>query len=103
MAQRVYSERLLIGRSGGATQTLIVPTGKRAVVRFASIVTFSGTADYVVLRVHGVPIVWLDSPTPNATKHYDVRQVAYAGETIEIVTSGGDVAWQVSGFLFADG
>lgn len=102
MAARIYSERLLHGRSGGATQTITVPTGFRAVVRFASIVTFSGTPAYVVLRVAGVPVVWMDTPTANVTKHFDLRNVAYAGETVEIVTSGGDVAWSVSGFMFTD-
>lgn len=102
MPTSVYSTRFLNGRSGGTTQTLIVPTGKRAVVRFVSIITFVGTTDFVVVKAAGQAIVWLNTPTPQVTKHYDVRCVVYAGEAIEIVTDGGDVAWHVSGFLFGD-
>lgn len=103
MAPPVYSERFLYGRSTGTTQTLIIPPGRRAVVRFASIVTFYGAAEYVVLRVAGLPVIWLQTPTQDVTKHWDLRCVAYAGDLLELLTAGGDVAWHVSGFLFSDG
>lgn len=102
MPARVYSERLLVGRSGGTTQTLIVPAARRVVVRYIAIVTFLGTPSFVVVKAAGQGIVWLDTPTQHVTRHYDVRAVVYAGESIEIVTSGGDVAWHVSGFMFTD-
>lgn len=103
MPARVYSERLLVGRSvGGTTQTLTVPSGRRVVVRFVSVATFSVAAPYVAVKVAGQSVVWISPTATESTRHYDVRAVAYAGESVEILTGGGDVAWHVSGFMFTD-
>lgn len=102
MAGRIYSERFLHGRAVTATQSLLVPTGKRAVIRFLTVCTFDQSGLNFNFRVAGTPVVFLHDPAVWTERRFDLRLVAYAGEAIEVITDGADISWHVSGFLFAD-
>ena len=102
MAARIYSVRFLAGRSTGVTQTYTVPGDRRAVARHLIVQTFVSAPNSVTLSVDGVPIIYLATPPAPHTYLYDLRAVAYPGETMTIQVAGGDAAWHLSGFLFAD-
>jgi hypothetical protein len=99
---RVYSERFVHGRAAAATQTYVVPAGRRAVVRFLSFNFYVGTHDYALLRVGGFAVVYLDHPAALSARTFDGRWVAYGGEEIEVITATADCAWHASGYLLYD-
>lgn len=102
MPSRVYSERLLHGNTPDDPQSLTVPAGKRAVVRCLTVVTYATVVSYFWLQVAGVPVVWLQEVPAWTTRVFDLRCVAYAGETIAMDTDSGSCSWHVSGFMFND-
>ena len=102
MAARVYSTRFLAGRAVGGTQSLTVPDGYRAVVKFAQAIFFDANTGYFLIAVNGVPLLWRASPPIHAVESRAVMVVAYEGETISMGSAGGDVAWHCSGFLFRE-
>jgi len=102
VAGQVYSVRFLWGRSSSRIQTFTVEAGRRAVVRFASVLAFAETGAYCALQVAETPAVYFVSTGPNESAFWDLRLTAYPGETIRVVTGGGDLAWHIAGFYFAD-
>jgi len=102
MPSRPYSVRFGHGRGATVATDYVVPAGYRAVVRYVSFQCFAGTTNYATLRVGGVPVVYFDRPASLASLRVDGRWVAYAGEHVEIVAQGEDVAFHASGFLLSD-
>jgi len=102
MAARIYTERFLHGRATSATATYVVPAAMRAVARALVVQTFVTAPNSVLLSVDGNPVIYIASPPAPHTYLYDLRAVAYAGESMVIGVEGGDASWHLSGFLFAD-
>lgn len=102
MPPRVYSERLLHGNIPDEPQSLQIPTGKRAVVRAITLVTYAATLTYFQVTVSGVPVLWLNDVPAWTTKHWELRAVAYADELVQMNCGSGSASWTVNGFLFDD-
>ena len=95
-----YSHRFLAAQYPAGSMTVYtVPAGYRAVVRDITVsVTGSGLSTFQ-LWVPGSPILQLVSLAANAFNHWDGHQVLEAGETLQLITSGGPVLISVSGYL----
>jgi hypothetical protein len=97
-----YSVRFMHGRGAGQTVSYSVPSGRRAVVRFIAVSAFAAAGQSAFVFVAGAVVLYWPAPAANAAAFWDVRMVAYAGETVLLQTNGSDVAFHVSGFLFLD-
>lgn len=86
-AGRVYSERFILGVTSTAL-TYTVPSGKRAVVKFASGANASGGAIAIGLQVAGNGIWGASIPVGGVQYAPGLAIVAYAGETIRVSASG---------------
>lgn len=97
----IYSERFLSCEGNGVSAIAWVPAGQRWVLR-----------DFLLSRVGevgggnlGVAGVWnlvFNFPADDYALALDIRVVAYAGESVEIVTYGSATWATLSGYAFAD-
>jgi len=90
------------GRGGTQNVVYTVPAGRRAVVRFVAVSAYAAAGQSAFVFVGGAVVLYWPAPAANAAAFWDVRMVAYAGETVMVSTSGSDVAFHVSGYLFND-
>src|SRR5262249_3478303 len=100
---RVYSTRFvsLIGSAGPSSY--VVPQGKVAVIRSIDATNPTAAAVFASVLIAGVGYVasGLLPAYPSSGFHWDGRQVARQGETIQVQGSGAMHA-MVSGYLFDD-
>lgn len=101
-AGQPYSVRFMTGRGTSRRETYTVPVGKRAVVRSVAFLHWTTVGQSSMLFVHGISAFFFVNQAANEFRFADVRLLAYAGETIFVQTSGADVAYTVSGFLYYD-
>lgn len=102
MAAPVYTTRILQVAGAGKTATAVVPAGKRIVIKFMTAYNNSLAAASCFLGVAGVYPFALYLPDANQSKATELQVVAYAGESITLVTGGADTHAVVSGFIFED-
>jgi len=102
MPAPVFSERLVVSTlSANNWQYFTVPAASRAVVRCViAVATTTGGTVYVSVG-SGYAVV-AEVPGPNQTRLFDLRAVAYAGETIGCMRTDNNVGLSVHGYLFAD-
>lgn len=97
-----YSERFILAHGAGQTWTFTVPTGRRAVLTDLVVLNVGAAASNCLVALAGIP-VWLASiPGNYGTAHATLRQVAYAGELVQVVTGGTDMRAALSGYLLAN-
>lgn len=83
---RVYSERFILGLTSTAL-TYTVPSGKRAVIKYASGANASGSAVSLGLQVAGNGIWGASIPVGGVQYASGLAIVAYAGEVIRVSAS----------------
>lgn len=71
-------------------------------MRFAAISAFAAAGQSAFVFTAGAVVLYWLAPGANSAAFWEVRMVAYAGETVRIITNGSDVAYHISGFLFVD-
>lgn len=106
MAARVYSKRLAEGIviGGGSETVYTTPTDTVTVVRDVVITRSSGeAAAFLVLLTptgegSAIILVANDLLAPNRTVHWDLRQVARAGDELSVINVSGNVHWSISGY-----
>ena len=100
----IYSEQLLAFSfvTPSAYQNYIVPAGYRAVVRNINVMSFEGTSEFVWVSIAGHYVWGFRIPATSLGQNADVRQVAYAGQSILGYIGSAGVHLAVSGYLFAD-
>jgi hypothetical protein len=97
----VYSERFVYTELAGA-YVWECPENHRAIVSNIVICNTRNEAEYyVVVSVHGIQLV-LRYPAPSTTESFQLRQVLYERETVQLITSANGLNAMVSGYLFAD-
>lgn len=102
MAEHVYSERFLLTSTFGAWIYYTVPAGRRAVLRSVSITTAAPVGAIAAVALKGFNVVLRQFQATNVTENYDMRHVAYGGETMGAYASAKDVVVAMSGYLFVD-
>jgi hypothetical protein len=99
---RAYSVQFGNVNSTVGNQAFYVPAGKRAVLRSISLVNLQGLAGWCSISISGF-YAW--AHYFQATDHYshtDMRQVAYAGQTIAMNVDNHGFQLACSGYLFDD-
>lgn len=97
----VYSTRFITTGAGSGYWRYWVPAGRRAVVRYVTVMNFGAAGDMGALIVANT-IVWRAYPGSLQTMDRDMRVVAVAGEAIEWYSSTVNLFATVSGYLFQD-
>jgi len=99
-----YSVRFVAGQfSAGSQVVYTVPAGYRAIVSDICLsITGSGLSTFQ-LWLPGSPILQLVNLPVNGFDHWAGHQVVMAGETLELITSGGPCLISVSGYLLVEG
>lgn len=98
----VYSERLLVATAGAAVSTVVVPAGKRAVVKQVFCSNDSSTAGSVVFYVNGLAVWRRAVPGDSALESATLYLVAYSGETLGCWLSRVSMVGTMFGYLFND-
>src|SRR4051794_31864341 len=97
----IYSERFLMCEGNAVTRTVTVPPRKRWVLRdfLLSRVGDTGGANVAIGALWAIVF---NFPATQFLVALDIRIVAYAGETVKIVTYGSSTWATLSGYAFDD-
>jgi hypothetical protein len=98
----IYSTRFVKTDGSTVQPRFVVPAGTRAVVRSFTATRWSSTASAVYLAVAGIGIYSWSGAVQYSSVNVDVRHVAYAGESIELLLSSVSDSAMVSGYLFQE-
>lgn len=98
MAGGVYSTRFILGVGGGPF-LFAVPMGKRAIIKFASVVNPSATAQQGVVYINDTS-VWVASvPGNSAANATGLMMVLNQGEVLKVVNTSSAMITSVHGYL----
>lgn len=94
----VYSTRFILA-AGAGPFTYGVPTGKRAIIKFASAVNPSGAAQQAVLTIGGV-VCWVASvPVNSAQLQPGLHIVVNGGELMSVAVTNAAMSVGLHGYL----
>ena len=82
-----------------------VPAGFRWVVRDIVIHNGFGGISNVTLYLNtgsARAVLWAGDVTPGQVSHLELRQVAYQGDALEGIASGGGISVLITGYEFAE-
>lgn len=99
----LYSERLLALWNASGPVSMVVPAGKRAIVMTVAVLNLGSVDIAANVSVTGsAALAWVTCPGPNkGVQVTQLRQVAYAGETLTLSMAGGAGYATVSGYLLS--
>lgn len=99
---RVYSTRFLLAAGAGQYKAYYVPAARRAVVKTVIITNFDSATQDGYVRVAGSTVGYWRIPGATGIERNDTMLVAYAGEAVELGTSGPSMNGIVCGYLLED-
>jgi hypothetical protein len=97
-----YSETFVRSAAGGQWKIIRVPPGRRAVIRMVTVAQASAEDVYVQVMISGLLLLHRLIPAGQRTESFELRAVAYTGETIHVFTGANTCAVTVAGFAFVD-
>lgn len=100
MPPNIYSERILARSGQGGSNQYVVPAAKRLVVKTCSGLNSAASAATAYVSIAGVVCWYASLAGAGQLPPFSGMAVAYAGEIVQLVTTGNSVSAQVSGFLF---
>jgi hypothetical protein len=98
----LYSERFLQVAGTTVPKSYTVPAGHRIVLRCIELVQASQIDTQLIVTLGGIYIWNVLLPGGVGYAHFDTRQVAYAGELLQMQSVGGTGHAVASGYLFED-
>jgi hypothetical protein len=98
---RVYTTRVLYAKEAGI-YVFTVPAKKRFVVRTITLVNYFAGAVSADVVVHGITIAAIGIPAQYQSANFELRAVAFEGETVRMNISHTGLNGMLTGHLFDD-
>jgi hypothetical protein len=98
----VYSERVLVAKTGQVWITWTVPVGKRLIVKSINVSSFGTDGGRVDVNITSVYVGMFVLPAKIGSISFETMAVAYGGEVLGVFQTTHQLHTMISGWLLDD-